>query len=382
MQPLVILLIAAVVIAADAGLSAEDALVPRGDWARLAIAVVPVLAAVGALQLLVQWRLGPRTDPTRPASIMALERATRWVRWFLLAHYVAAVLLFGWLDAVRSFVGNPILVDEVIAMLPVLAGLTAIWWAYWPVERRVRDALLVRRLDEGGPVFPVLGRGAYVLLQLRIQVLLLLVPILLILGLSEAIGAVGRVLALDPGRAWLLDVATFAAAGLVFALAPLLARVLLTVEPLGAGPLRDDLVACCRRHGVRVRRLYVWHTGGTMINAAVMGLVAPLRCVLMTDALLETLPRPHLLAVMAHEIGHVRRHHMPWLVVGLLATLAASVLLVNGTAAALGAAGLPVAGDARWFDAAATVVQAVIALVAFGWICRRFERQADSFAVQ
>ncbi|MHC5008847.1 MAG: M48 family metallopeptidase [Planctomycetota bacterium] len=162
-------------------------------------------------------------------------------------------------------------------------------------------------------------------------------------------------------------------------------RVVLDVEPVPQGPLRDDLTRICRQHGVVVRRLLVWKTCGSMINAAVMGLVGWLRYVLLTDALLESMSRRQVEAVMAHEIGHIRRHHMPWLLASLLAVIVMVVFPLYGVQLGLLALADASGQVPEWMDAAATGVVAAGALAVFatfGWVSRRFERQADTFAAQ
>jgi Zn-dependent protease with chaperone function len=184
--------------------------------------------------------------------------------------------------------------------------------------------------------------------------------------------------------AWsgLREAATIAAAAGVFLFSPLIARAVLDTQSLPQGPLRETLSDVCRRHRIGVRDLLLWNTNGSMINAAVMGLIAPLRYVLITDALLETLRENEVRAVMAHEIGHVRRRHMVWLVLCLLACFLLAAIAVE----------LPLRSIERTlhlgsaWDEPLTIfsalMQLVIGLWVFGWICRRFERQADTFAVQ
>jgi len=79
--------------------------------------------------------------------------------------------------------------------------------------------------------------------------------------------------------------------------------------------------------------------------------------------------------VMAHEIGHVRRRHMPWLLVSMLAAIAIVV------AALMAVQGTPVA-DIGAGSTVAVLIGVSVVLVIFGWISRRFERQADAFAVR
>ena len=175
---------------------------------------------------------------------------------------------------------------------------------------------------------------------------------------------------------------TLVAAAGVFLMAPLMARVVLDVQPMPHGELRDALLDVCRRHRVCVRDLLLWRTNGSMINAAVMGIIGRLRYVLITDALLEMLRRDQVCAVMAHEVGHVRRHHMIWLIVCLIACIFLTAHLVHWPLALAGWWNVwPTGWDAS-LGIVAAMAQLALGLTVFGWVCRRFERQADTFAVQ
>jgi Zn-dependent protease with chaperone function len=371
-----------VLLFADGGLGvAEGGILGLGGWAAAALAWAPVFLVVavtfGGVEIC-RSRLACGTT----GAILAADRLARWARWLLLAHFAVLVLVFGWLDTVRAAVGDGVLVDEFVAMLPPLAGVVGTWWAYYPIERRVRDAVLLRQLDTGRAVFPTPTRWEYVLTQLRLHLLFLLVPILLIIALAELIDLTAARWGWPAGAE---DLATLVAAGMVVLFAPLMTRVVLEVEPVPQGPLHDDLTRICRQHAVTVRRLLVWKTHGSMINAAVMGLVGWLRYVLLTDALLESMSRRQVEAVMAHEIGHIRRHHMPWLLASLLAVIVMIVLPLYGVQLGLAAFVAASGQVAEWMDAAATGIVAAGALVvfaAFGWVSRRFERQADTFAAQ
>jgi len=127
----------------------------------------------------------------------------------------------------------------------------------------------------------------------------------------------------------------------------------------------------------------VWRTGNAMINAAVMGLVGRLRYVLLTDGLLELMPRDQVVAVMAHEIGHVRRHHLPWMLVMMITVMGLAVLLVGSLLSLVGGVvGTFSDGAVITIDLASILAALLLAMVVFGWISRRFERQADTFAAQ
>jgi predicted Zn-dependent protease len=123
-----------------------------------------------------------------------------------------------------------------------------------------------------------------------------------------------------------------------------------------------------------------------------MGIVPGLRYILLTPALIETMSREELEAVMAHEIGHVKKYHLLLyvfllsgfsLLTGMLAEPLIYLLLsqefFNKMILASGIAA----------DNVLTVVGAVPLLLfllvyfrfLFGYFIRNFERQADLFSL-
>ncbi len=369
----------AVLLLADGGLgfaAAGARLEPGAAFGVAVGGVLLVLAFAAAGVTRCRQRLDGRRDPTAIVTAAMIVRVARAV---LLLHFGFVVLWLGWLETIRSLTGDLVAVDEVIAMGPVIAGVAATWWLFYPLERRVREALLIRQLDEGRPVFGLPTRGVWVLTQMRTQLFFLLVPLLLILTLAEVIDAAMRMLGEYAWAASMGEVSTVLAAMLIVVVAPLLSRLVLDVEPLAAGPQRDVLVNVCRRHRVKVRELLIWNTHGSMINAAVLGMIGRIRYVLLTDALLESMTPRQVEVVMAHEIGHVRQYHMPWLFVSLLAAIMLGLLPLLATQGVLAA--LDAAGPGPVSVTVGAVVGVTAGLSVFGWVSRRFERQADVFAV-
>ena len=185
-------------------------------------------------------------------------------------------------------------------------------------------------------------------------------------------------------------------AGVIFVLSPLIIRWVWDTRPLPQGDLRQRLVAMCEQYGVGVRELLLWRTFGGMVNGAVMGFLGPVRYILLTDALLDALPTPQVEAVMAHELAHIRRHHMFWM---MAAAATAMIVLSTGFRLGLDLVIPYVEPRAQGRRAVAQQVQAMLAsdmaletiayvpavgcwFFVFGWVSRRFERQADTFAVQ
>ncbi|MEX2218504.1 MAG: M48 family metallopeptidase [Phycisphaerales bacterium] len=339
------------------------------------------LGGVLALAVVMQgvlWVQGRRLDRRGSAgSVRTADLAVLVTRIAAVALHAFAVLGLGWLDVVRWKVGNLVLVDELLAGAPVLLLIALGWWSMYPIDRRLREAALIRDLDEGRMVRPMPSRGAYLLNALRHQAALIVVPVILITAWIEAAGfglsALGSPAWFPMAAAQILGMAV------VLTMMPLVMRRVWHTERLGPGPLRERLTDMCRRQGVRIRELLVWGTHGTMINGAVMGFFGPVRYILLTDALLESLPTEQVEAVMAHEIAHVKRRHMLWLAVSAIAsiTLVQAGLLV-GAAYTLGRGVI----EQDVWQAGTAVASLLAGLVVFGYVSRRFEWQADAFAVQ
>ncbi len=169
---------------------------------------------------------------------------------------------------------------------------------------------------------------------------------------------------------------------------PPLVRKLWGCKKLNSGPLYTHLKEFCRKQNFNAD-LYVWPLfEGRVITAGVMGIVPGLRYILITPALVETMTIEELDAVMAHEIGHVKRFH-----------LLLYVFLIGGFVLAGGFLGEPLyylffSRDYFYSFVGMTglspevlrnIAVAVPALVfllvyfryIFGYFMRNFERQAD-----
>jgi STE24 endopeptidase len=142
--------------------------------------------------------------------------------------------------------------------------------------------------------------------------------------------------------------------------------------------LRQRLFRFAGEHQVRIRDIRCLDTGPEQAaNAVMIGLVPRFRYVLLTDRLLRELEPDELEAVLAHELGHAKKHHLlikfgAMLVVWLPAggVLAAAAALGGHRSAVLIAAGMVL-----WVIlvmASVVVVQGVIGV--------RLERSADDYA--
>lgn len=384
MQPLTIALIAVVFVhdqlVAD-GMVSDAA---DGRLASYALSLMVGLVAAASIRLRQATRRLSRRGDGR--AIVVADRIMMVGPMLFVVAHCFNVLSLHWLSTVRDIVGDLVLVDELIATAPPVLGMVVLWWTYYPIERRVREATLMRYLDESRPVPPLLSRPQYVTVQVRHQLLLTLLPLLLIMAWVEALG---RTLPSNtsPIAAGVLQLAGVAT---IFLFAPLIIRLAWDTVPLPPSELRNRLEALCRRHRARVRQLLIWRTHHGMINGAVMGLIGRLRYILLTDGLIDSMPAAHIEAVMAHELGHIKRWHLPTMI-GLLMVCVGAIALVIS----FGATYATYIGQ-MWFmpgvvrnTSDAVVLEAIIqfspiilGLFVFGYFSRRIERQADTFAVQ
>jgi STE24 endopeptidase len=377
-----------------AGWSANAAAAPAFSWWLTLGALAPMGVIAGMVALVCRASARALDERGDVRAVSWADRTVSFSQPLTVASHATGVLALGLTDQIRALTGGLGLIDQAIALVPPLAVLVHNWWAMHPIERRLADAAMVRALDQGRPVYSPPTRREYMITRVRHDLLLILVP----LGLIAAWGQVadfivGRFAADQADFAELLRAgAQFVGVAAVLAVAPALLAKLWDTVRLGDGDLRDELIGLCRQAGVRVREVLVWRTHHAVVNAAAMGLIARWRYILLTDALLERLPREQVHAVMLHEIAHVRHRHIPWLIAGVVGAA--------GGAGALGWAALHAADFAvlalapaldgtaamrLWYALSdATVAAAVLAavVVALGFISRRYEWQADAFAVQ
>jgi STE24 endopeptidase len=169
---------------------------------------------------------------------------------------------------------------------------------------------------------------------------------------EETAGSAGRrfaralVIGFLPLTAWLIFIETTPGAGPVARFGGLLV-FLLAVNALGPllvtsaqetfrieEPLRQRLVGLCRAQGLQVRDVRgIRSRSSRVANAMITGVLPSLRYVLITDYLLDNLDDDELEAIVAHEIGHGRQHHLlaktgAWL--GLIVVWAVAVAVLPG----------------------------------------------------
>lgn len=170
---------------------------------------------------------------------------------------------------------------------------------------------------------------------------------------------------------------------------PALIKRLWNCSSLPTGPVRDHIEDFCRRQNFAFSEIMIWPLfEGRILTAGVMGLSRRLRYLLITPALLEALSPEEMEAVIAHEIGHVKKYHLQlyllfFLGFGIMVSMIANPILylllssdtfyrllsLSGTE--------PGTAIAFWWTLPLFFFMIIYFRFIFGFFMRNFERQAD-----
>jgi Zn-dependent protease with chaperone function len=173
--------------------------------------------------------------------------------------------------------------------------------------------------------------------------------------------------------------------------APLVIQRLWGCYPLESGFYRERIENLCQRAGIGYRNIMYWPIfGGRMLTAGVMGIARKFRYILVTDALLRSLSPDEVDAVIAHEIGHVKKHHLLYYIIFMAGFMLISFAIYDVTifliftAKPLYKTVLNLGMDqATIISSLFSVVFLVVFLLyfrfIFGYFMRTFERQADGY---
>ncbi len=112
----------------------------------------------------------------------------------------------------------------------------------------------------------------------------------------------------DSPGAYVFMVVLFISMGIFFP--PLLVRIW-GCKSIDHGFVRSRLTQFCKKAHFSYADILEWNLfEGKLITAGVLGFVPKFRYLLISPALIDLLDEQELEAVVAHEIGHVKRHHM------------------------------------------------------------------------
>lgn len=236
-----------------------------------------------------------------------------------------------------------------------------------------------------------ISRESYILSNISFSVPVLL-PYLLFSGITDIINALPfelpkRFLTTYEGQIIYFLVFLFAVA----VVGPSMIQKFWRCWPLETGEARSRIENLCQKAGVEYNNILYWPIfGGRMITAGVMGLIKKFRYILVTDALMQLLNPEEIDAVIAHEIGHVKRKHLLFYLVFFVGYMVIAyatfdliiylIIYLEPLYRFIAATGL---NQAAVTSAVHSVIIIFIFLVyfryIFGYFMRNFERQADTY---
>lgn len=267
-----------------------------------------VAAHVAAVWSAWRVRRGAWSTARSAEQMRILMEAFRWlaIPITLLCHF--GFSLPAWLSA-QPMLEHSMTLQAAGLLAPGMILLVATWSAeFWFAAIAGNQALslsdygdAMMRCMRGGPAW-------------------LIVPALIFIALGDVADVV-KVKLVD-SSSWSdaqTDMLTWGLIGLggmvLVSALPWLVRWIAKTEPVSAENRREIetwLRGCgISTHPVFGMQIARWDTGRRMLNAMVAGIVRPGRLLLLSDRLLDELPRGSRLMVVMHEVAHVRRHHLP-----------------------------------------------------------------------
>lgn len=369
---------------------------PLSAWT-LAPAVALYVAVAGALAAAnAAWfRRALAKHEFIPGGPLRRHRALLLVAQGWLVGGLAGLIMAGWGQWVMTSLAlaDVPLAGTLLMLSPFFAATVLVWLMDYPCHRdlRLRLARIGAMLEVAepaagaesvaqAPASPAADAisipGPWTLRQyldyhIRHELLFIVVPLSLIVAAGDAVAIYLGPLLPQQYAQTIVAVLTGGASLAIFLVAPAVIVRVWRTRPLHDGPLRASIEALCGRMKIRFREVLVWQTGSVIANAAVMGLVGPVRYLLLGDALLERASERDIEAVFAHEAQHVRGHHIFYAMLFAICAAATCTLAAGGLCALSGIT------DERIEEFASIALLAVAWGGGFGWLSRRLERQCD-----
>ena len=318
-------------------------------------------------------------------SLRYFNRVMFGAQLFVPVWFAVGVFFLGWGQTVSWFLRGmsdwPVQVPgAIIGTIPALLAWMGLWWSQYPADRALREQNALARFDQDLPIYTSPPFREYVRQSFRLQILFSAVPILMILLVHDALMVGLWNFNINIQGSAIEGLVTFCSAIAVFIIVPALLYRILGAHPLPPSALRDRMEAMCEMHRLRFRNILLWPTHNRIANALVMGVAPRFRYVLLSDLLLCEMSDEQIEAVFAHELGHVVHRHMIWYLVFmkvLILVLAVVALFLEAV-------------QRNWLKLPSFIPMDLLMtlagfggfLLAFGFISRRFERQADVFAAR
>ena len=256
----------------------------------------------------------------------------------MLLSWLVAVYFFSWPTLVHTITQNVLLAEDVLIVFPAIFWLVVLWFVTSPISNRL----------------------SWVSHRLRLDVFLLLIPAFFLLAASN-------IAVLCSVSEENVEIIELLACPILLALAPFFITKILSAKPMKNHELSSSIVNIGRMAGVRQSNILVWNTHNRIMNALAIGIIFQPKTLVLTDKLIANLTHQELRAVTAHEFGHHKYWHIPFLIITTVSVLIWSNKLLSFM-------GFDIGGGFVF------VLQLVLMVSGIILLSRLFERQSDAYA--
>lgn len=207
-----------------------------------------------------------------------------------------------------------------------------------------------------------------------------------VIGLP-VVAAVYALIRYLPGWWWIVAGAVIALVAVVLSgLAPIIIYPLFfKFEPLENDVVRERLTSLAERSGTPLSGVYRMGLSAKSTEAeAMLAGIGHTRRIVLSDTLLDNYDLDETEVVLAHELGHHARRHLPVLIGGQSLSILAGLYVVSLVLdASVGRLGLTSVYDVANLPLLllALSLMSTLATPAGNWLSRRLEKQADEFAL-
>ena len=255
-----------------------------------------------------------------------------------------------------------------IGIIPLVIAIMLTRLAAFELDRQVRNTSWTRR--------------KYLALNLKLMIFPLL-PFVIYLLIGDFVDhSPISVRVFFIGHYYIYWVIMLSIVVIMYIKAPSFIRRIWTTRSLPTSEIRSRIEFLAKKENIKYRDILVWNTaGGKIANAGMAGLLPGSRYVFLTDSLLSNFTADELEAVVAHEFGHIKYRHILAYLVFSLGYLVFYIFLYIRF--------LPTIDKLHIGNTLIAFLSAIVTLLAFytyfififRHLSRRFERQADLYAV-
>ncbi len=283
------------------------------------------------------------------AGAHALERQLDVLRWMGLAVSVLCLAGFGLARVLHSI---PMIESSMLLQsLVLLAPATLITCATWSAEHHYGVRM---NYTNGG----IRGYVKAVTSGFRQGAVWLMAPVVILIAIADGVSRLP--ISSTAVNAVIAAVVLF---GVTLGL-PWMVRYLFKTRPMHPEDLAwtKQLLSSV---GVSRTRVVCWDTGGRAFNAMVAGFIPPLRTLLVSDRLIDELPRDEMAMVVLHEAAHLKRRHVQLRMVSVLPAWFFAAMITK------------LCGDAVWAMPVGTAGGILMTTLILKSVAHRTEHDAD-----